>query len=164
MVPFFICIKCLVPSTLMIKQNAWYVQSQLKNENHFNLFYYRLVIDDTSDGFKMSIYASVPIPKGLPILFNYVRPLDTHGMRKENLFNLKHFICKCKRCEDPTELKTFNSAYLCPSCQIGPVVKNGLIAFAFLHFQLMYSLIKCCPPTRQKYNKIVVLKKMEILT
>ena len=36
---------------------------------------------------------------------------------------------KCKRCEDPTELSTFNSAYLCPTCQTGPVVKIGLFTF-----------------------------------
>ena len=77
----------------------------------------------------MSIYASVQISKGAPILFNYVRPLDTHVLRKENLYNFKYFTCKCKRCEDPTELNTFNSAYLCPTCQTGPVVKIGLFTF-----------------------------------
>jgi len=93
--------------------------------NHDCIGNTRLVIDETKDGFQMSIYASVQISKGAPILFNYVRPLDTHVLRKENLYNFKYFTCKCKRCEDPTELNTFNSAYLCPTCQTGPVVKIG---------------------------------------
>jgi len=74
--------------------------------------------------------ASVQIAKGSPILFNYVRPLDTHANRKENLYNFKYFTCKCSRCQDPTELNTFNSAYKCPACQIGPVVKNDQDIYA----------------------------------
>ena len=82
----------------------------------------RLVIDSSKDGFKMSVFASVPISKGSPILFNYVKPLDCYETRKENLLNFKFFLCQCPRCQDPTEFKTFNSAYLCPICQTGPVI------------------------------------------
>ena len=112
--------------------NQFWIESVYKlhaNIILFLQFFHRLVIDETKDGFQMSIYASVQISKGAPILFNYVRPLDTHVLRKENLYNFKYFTCKCKRCEDPTELNTFNSAYLCPTCQTGPVVKIGLFTF-----------------------------------
>ena len=91
----------------------------------------------------MSIYASVQISKGAPILFNYVRPLDTHVLRKENLYNFKYFTCKCKRCEDPTELNTFNSAYLCPTCQTGPVVKIGLFTFvSYISYESFFKNMK----------------------
>lgn len=91
--------------------------------NHDCIGNTRLVIDDTpSEGFKLSIYASVSIAKGAPILFNYVKPLDCHQQRKESLLDFKFFECKCSRCQDPSEFQTFNSAYACPSCQVGPVI------------------------------------------
>ena len=79
-------------------------------------------MDNARDGFKLSVYASIKIPKGSPILFNYVKPLDTQESRKESLLNFKFFHCKCPRCQDPTEFNTFNSAYLCPKCEEGPVI------------------------------------------
>jgi hypothetical protein len=86
----------------------------------------RLVLDDSADeGFKLSMFASVTIPKGKPILFNYVRPLDTTLVRQTNLITFKHFQCQCDRCTDPTELGTFCSAYLCTVCQVGAIVYQG---------------------------------------
>lgn len=91
--------------------------------NHDCIGNTRLVIDDTpNEGFKLSIYASVTIAKGSPILFNYVKPLDCHQQRAESLLDFKFFVCKCSRCQDPCEFQTFNSAYACPTCQVGPVV------------------------------------------
>ena len=89
--------------------------------NHDCIGNTRLVMDTSNNDFKLSVYASVTIPKGRPILFNYVRPLDTMLMRKENLQSFKFFTCQCLRCLDSTELKTFNSSYLCPKCQTGPI-------------------------------------------
>ena len=82
------------------------------------------MIDDTKDGFFLSVYAAVKIVKGSPILFNYVKPLDTHEARAESLLNFKFFTCQCARCQDPSEFKTFNSAHSCKDCQAGPVLKN----------------------------------------
>ena len=91
--------------------------------NHHCIGNTRLVVDNDSNGiFKLSVYASVAISKGSPILFNYVKPLDRNMNRQENLMDFKFFKCSCSRCEDPTEMNTFNSAYLCPKCQVGPVI------------------------------------------
>ena len=90
--------------------------------NHHCIGNTRLVVDNTNGVFKLSVFASVKIAKGSAILFNYVKPLDRTLNRRENLMNFKFFKCQCSRCEDPTELNTFNSAYLCPKCQVGPVV------------------------------------------
>ena len=91
--------------------------------NHHCIGNTRLVVDNDGNGtFKLSVYASVAISKGSPILFNYVKPLDRTINRQKNLMDFKFFKCTCSRCEDPTEMNTFNSAYLCPKCQVGPVV------------------------------------------
>lgn len=68
------------------------------------------------------MFASVPIHKGCPILFNYVKPMDSILTRKDSLQNFKFFNCLCIRCQDTTDLNTFVSAYLCSECEVGPVV------------------------------------------
>ena len=90
--------------------------------NHDCIGNTRFVMDTTNNDFKMSVYASVAIPKGNPILNNYVKPLDTILTRQESLRDFKFFTCQCPRCLDPSELKTFNSSYLCGKCQTGPIV------------------------------------------
>ena len=90
--------------------------------NHDCIGNTRIVMDTTNNDFKMSVYASVAIPKGSPILNNYVKPLDTTPKRQDCLQDFKFFTCKCPRCLDPTDMKTFNSSYLCTKCQTGPIV------------------------------------------
>ena len=90
--------------------------------NHDCIGNTRMVVDSSDNEFKMSVYASVTIPKGTPIIFNYVKPLDMITDRKYSLQTFKFFHCECMRCQDPTELKTFNSAYLCTKCQVGAIV------------------------------------------
>ena len=78
--------------------------------------------DSPSDGFKLSIFASVNIKKGSPILFNYVKPLDPTPVRQDCLKTFKNFVCHCQRCQDPRELGTLGGALLCQACNSGPVL------------------------------------------
>ena len=93
--------------------------------NHSCVGNTRLVVDSSGGEYKVSVYASVTIPKGTEITFNYVKALDTTLVRKEHLKDFKFFECNCIRCSDPTELQTFNSAYLCSKCQVGAIVLNS---------------------------------------
>ena len=93
--------------------------------NHSCVGNTRLVVDSSGGEYKVSVYASVTIPKGTEITFNYVKALDTTLARKEHLKDFKFFECNCIRCSDPTELQTFNSAYLCSKCQVGAIVLNS---------------------------------------
>ncbi|XP_059097144.1 uncharacterized protein LOC131891555 isoform X2 [Tigriopus californicus] len=82
-----------------------------------------------SSDLKLTVYASIDIKAGMPILFNYVRPLDSIVARQKYLNRNKFFQCTCARCHDPTDLTTFVSSLRCPSCN-GPVVAQDLHSLA----------------------------------
>ncbi|XP_050297845.1 SET domain-containing protein SmydA-8-like isoform X2 [Anthonomus grandis grandis] len=71
------------------------------------------------DNFVMSIYASVDIGEGEPILNNYANVLDGNQERHQHLLEGKYFICKCKRCIDPSEFGTEISSLVCHKCRKG---------------------------------------------
>ena len=62
------------------------------------------------------VRAAVPIKRGQHFTSCYTEPLSTTGFRQEHLRSTKYFTCGCKRCRDPTELKTFTSAIKCEGC------------------------------------------------
>lgn len=90
--------------------------------NHDCIGNTRLVM---SPDLQLTVYASVDIKAGMPILFNYVRPLDSIIERQKYLKRNKFFRCTCARCRDPTDLKTYVSALRCPKCN-GPVLVRDL--------------------------------------
>ncbi|XP_045131510.1 uncharacterized protein LOC123516301 [Portunus trituberculatus] len=62
------------------------------------------------------VRAAVPIKRGQHLTSCYTESLSTTGVRQEHLRSTKYFTCGCKRCKDPTELKTFTSALKCSEC------------------------------------------------
>lgn len=62
------------------------------------------------------VRAAVAIKRGDHLTSCYTDPLTTTSTRQEHLRASKYFICHCKRCVDPTELKTYASALKCGDC------------------------------------------------
>lgn len=62
------------------------------------------------------VRAAIPIKRGHHLTSCYTEPLSTTSVRQEHLRATKYFTCGCKRCMDPTELKTFTSALKCSDC------------------------------------------------
>ena len=66
------------------------------------------------------------IKKGEMITPTYSDLWNTLGTyhRLSAMFERSHFICKCRRCVDPTELGTFLSAIKCPKCRHGNLLPS----------------------------------------
>lgn len=71
---------------------------------------------DHYNGFKISVTAGRDIKKGEHLQIMYSNMLWGTQMRQEHLALTKHFLCRCERCRDPTELRTYFSGLRC----IGP--------------------------------------------
>ncbi|KAJ8923433.1 hypothetical protein NQ315_001992 [Exocentrus adspersus] len=71
------------------------------------------------DDFLLRIHASVDIPEGTPIFFNYCNVLQGTIDRKQHLREGKYFECCCVRCKDATELGTDLSSLKCHRCRKG---------------------------------------------
>uniref|UniRef100_A0A0C9R3R4 Msta_1 protein n=2 Tax=Fopius arisanus TaxID=64838 RepID=A0A0C9R3R4_9HYME len=69
------------------------------------------------DDFNLTVYASLPIDKGSPILFNYTSSLLGTWERRVFLQEGKYFNCTCAMCQDPQELGAHLSSILCPRCR-----------------------------------------------
>ncbi|XP_067627112.1 SET domain-containing protein SmydA-8 [Eurosta solidaginis] len=68
---------------------------------------------DQRNGFKISIIAGREIANDEHLIIMYSNMLWGTQMRQEHLAMTKHFLCKCERCRDPSELGTNFSAMLC---------------------------------------------------
>eukprot|EP00096_Caligus_rogercresseyi_P006994 TRINITY_DN2418_c0_g2_i1.p1 TRINITY_DN2418_c0_g2~~TRINITY_DN2418_c0_g2_i1.p1 ORF type:complete len:531 (+),score=146.39 TRINITY_DN2418_c0_g2_i1:103-1695(+) len=73
-------------------------------------------------GFLMTMKALVDIEAGEEINHSYTEPLDPIIRRQSILRIGKFFQCNCIRCRDPTEMNTFSSALICPSCKKGHLI------------------------------------------
>ncbi|KAB7494068.1 Protein msta, isoform A [Armadillidium nasatum] len=62
------------------------------------------------------VRAAFDIKRGQHLMSCYTESISTTATRQEHLLTSKFFTCKCVRCLDPTELGTFTSAMICPSC------------------------------------------------
>jgi len=72
------------------------------------------------------VRASVPIKRGSHLTSCYTDSLSTTTVRQDHLLTSKFFTCRCPRCVDPTELGTYVSAKLCPTCiSKAPKPKKG---------------------------------------
>ncbi|XP_023325963.1 histone-lysine N-methyltransferase ASHR1 [Eurytemora carolleeae] len=74
----------------------------------------------------MTVRASRNIEEGEDITHTYVDPLDPVLIRQELLNLGKFFHCQCPRCSDPTELKTYSSAMVCPKCKKGYLLPSDV--------------------------------------
>ena len=79
-----------------------------------------------SPDFNIIVKTSVPIKKGELITPTYSDLWNSLGTyhRLSAMFERSHFICKCQRCVDPTELGTFISAIKCPKCCRGNILPS----------------------------------------
>ncbi|XP_063243624.1 SET domain-containing protein SmydA-8-like [Bacillus rossius redtenbacheri] len=75
-----------------------------------------LAVDDR---FTLAVHASVAVPRGAPLFFNYAATLQGTAERREHLREGKYFECRCARCRDPSELGTHLSSLLCHRCPHG---------------------------------------------
>lgn len=75
--------------------------------------------------FRLKMQSGKDIKKGEHLSIMYTHMLWGTQMRQEHLMINKYFICRCVRCEDPTELGSFLSALKCIGHEIGPC--NGHI-------------------------------------
>jgi hypothetical protein len=62
---------------------------------------------------RITVRAALPIKKGDHISTMYTHALWGTQARREHLRETKYFSCKCKRCQDPTELGSYLSALRC---------------------------------------------------
>ncbi|XP_065090728.1 SET domain-containing protein SmydA-8-like [Ochlerotatus camptorhynchus] len=67
----------------------------------------------------LRLYTTVPVKKGEMLQYNYTRSLFGTFERRAHLKLGKYFVCKCSRCEDPTELGTHLSSLYCTGCDGG---------------------------------------------
>ncbi|XP_060518859.1 SET domain-containing protein SmydA-8-like [Cylas formicarius] len=65
---------------------------------------------------RMITRAAAFIPKNGEIFHSYTRIIWASVTRLYHLRRTKHFVCKCDRCEDPTEFGTYMGAVLCKQC------------------------------------------------
>ncbi|KAL5275564.1 hypothetical protein ACFFRR_001440 [Megaselia abdita] len=70
----------------------------------------------------LKVMACRAIRKGESITINYGYTLQGTLMRRQYIYEGKYFWCTCKRCSDPTELRTYISALVCKNCEDGKVL------------------------------------------
>lgn len=70
----------------------------------------------------LKVMACRDIKRGEPITINYGYTLQGTLMRRQFISDGKFFWCSCKRCSDPTELRTYISALVCKNCEDGKVL------------------------------------------
>lgn len=84
-------------------------------------------VSNTSHGvsptdYKVYLRTTVKVPKGGELYGSYTHSLLPTMLRREQLYEGKHFSCACNRCSDPTELGTHMSSLKCSKCDNGIVV------------------------------------------
>ncbi|XP_059225220.1 SET domain-containing protein SmydA-8 [Stomoxys calcitrans] len=81
------------------------------------------------DQYRMKVYANRDIGKDEMVTNSYTNLLLGTEERREFLREGKYFHCTCERCEDPTELGTHMSSFVCAPCagknQEGFIVKDA---------------------------------------
>ena len=80
---------------------------------------FQVVIDDDR---VITVTAQIAISVGEPISISYTDPLQTTAARRRFLLNGKYFLCRCSRCQDPTEYGTYLSGLRCLQCPTGTVL------------------------------------------
>jgi len=75
----------------------------------------------------LTLRAAVPISRDDHISITYTDSLWPTTERRSHLMVTKYFECICIRCIDPTELKTYISAFKCMKCPVGYVLQTDPI-------------------------------------
>jgi hypothetical protein len=112
----------------------------------------------------MAVRASKKILKGEQIFNSYTKFLWGTQQRRVHLAYSKNFLCKCERCVDATEFKSFISALKCvrPGCDnvmlpLDPLVVTSPWECTSCHLKLDHARISklCDIFSKQIFNKIL---------
>ncbi|ODM91338.1 Protein msta, isoform A [Orchesella cincta] len=136
-------------------------------------------IDNTKE-LRISIRAATTIKKGEIITIAYNLPETMSGTlhRLISTEDVAHFLCRCKRCSDKTELGTFASAIKCFDCENGYLLPESpttpdseweccgcdslqavpKIVLFLNNIEETYENI-----TRRQYSRDIEVKKLELL-
>ncbi|XP_064213006.1 SET domain-containing protein SmydA-8 [Tribolium castaneum] len=90
----------------------------------------------------MVVRASKFIPQGSEIFHSYSRLIWSTSARRFHLYRTKHFLCKCQRCEDPTEFGSYIGSILCKVCKTGKVIPTNSLQTDKWQCEVCGSLIK----------------------
>ncbi len=101
--------------------NLLYPVYALMNSNCYSNTFYTLTEDEEEGGgrFKMEVRAQVDIAEGEEITTRYVCSFDCLPGRQVKIWQNWRFLCRCRRCSDPTDLGTYFSALRCRACSGG---------------------------------------------
>ncbi|XP_063701599.1 SET domain-containing protein SmydA-8-like [Culicoides brevitarsis] len=80
-----------------------------------------------NEGYRMTARTTVDVAKGEELFSNYTYLSQCTLARQYHLREGKFFICKCKRCLDPSELCTHLSTLKCTKCPEGGVLPSDPI-------------------------------------
>nr|XP_012234311.1 PREDICTED: LOW QUALITY PROTEIN: protein msta, isoform B-like [Linepithema humile] len=72
--------------------------------------------------YRIRLRTTLKVPAGGELYASYTHSLLPTLLRREHLFEGKHFACACPRCSDPTELGTHMSSLKCNKCENGIVL------------------------------------------
>lgn len=106
-------IRCLYPKLAILSHNC------VSNIRHS----VECTGTGTTDDYKVTVRAAVEIPEGGELYSSYTYSLWPTLVRREFLKESKYFDCRCERCSDPFELKTYMSTLKCTKCDNG-VIKS----------------------------------------
>lgn len=112
--------------------------------------------DRTNEGewrkIQIEVVTAVPIRKGEMLTIFYSTRYARYGTLKRIVLmeEIAHFLCKCSRCEDRTELGTFMSAVKCTDCK-----KNYLLPEEPIDIHSKWKCLNTFCGSTQSVNKIV---------
>ena len=95
--------------------------------NHSCISNSKCIVGPAARGYPIEVRAQVRIKFGEEITTRYVGVNIGAPMRAEMLSEHWMFVCKCKRCLDPTDCDTYASAILCPKCKQTGDIDCGLL-------------------------------------
>ncbi|KAI5748980.1 hypothetical protein M8J76_003790 [Diaphorina citri] len=75
--------------------------------------------------YHFKIRTSVPVPRNQTLTLTYTYIIEGTLKRREHIKASKFFDCFCARCKDPSELKTWTSALVCPQCNEATVISTN---------------------------------------
>ena len=75
----------------------------------------------------LKVRAQVKISAGEEITTRYVGVNIGAPMRSDMLKEHWRFVCKCRRCRDPTDCGTLASAIRCPKCKLSGLTEVGYL-------------------------------------
>lgn len=93
---------------------------------------------------RIQVRATVDIAKDQLLYASYTYTMNGTYARQQHLQSGKFFTCHCDRCEDPSELNTNLSSFICKSCGDGIICSSnplGIVSTQTFYLCLLILLI-----------------------